>query len=179
PRDDNDSASATTAIAAAMVGPTKAERIVWESMNGFDIPVRLRTWDGAPSSAEIRVDYTTADGTATGGQDFTATNGTLVFAAGTPDGATQTISVSLLSDAEAEAAETFTVTFTDPQSAVQVTPAAVTVTIQDGAPAVPLGSALILAGVAGAAIAATRRRLAHRRPRAQQRPVPATPIVCS
>ncbi|MBI2566331.1 MAG: SBBP repeat-containing protein [Candidatus Schekmanbacteria bacterium] len=158
PRDDNDSASATTAIAAAMVGATKAARTVWESMSGFDIPVRLRTWDEAPSAAEIRVDYATADGTATAGQDFTATNGTLVFAAGSPDGASQTISVSLLSDAETEAAETFTVAFTDPQSASQVTPAAVTVTIQDGAPAVPLGSALILAGVAGAAMAVATRR---------------------
>ena len=59
------------------------------------------------TSAEhtVTVDYATADGTATAGEDYTATSGTLTFAAGER---TKTVSVPVLDDAVDEGSETFT-----------------------------------------------------------------------
>ena len=59
------------------------------------------------TSAEhsVTVDYATADGTATAGEDYTATSGTLTFAAGET---TKTVNVPVLDDAVDEGSETFT-----------------------------------------------------------------------
>ena len=63
--------------------------------------------DRAFTSAEHRVtvDYATADGTAKAGEDYTATYGILIFAAGET---TKTVSVPILDDALDEGEETFT-----------------------------------------------------------------------
>ncbi|MGB7326276.1 MAG: Calx-beta domain-containing protein [Rubripirellula sp.] len=63
------------------------------------------------SDGAITVDFATADGSATAGSDYTATSGTLSFA----DGETsKTVTVPILDDADAEAAETFTLTINSP-----------------------------------------------------------------
>jgi phage host-nuclease inhibitor protein Gam len=61
----------------------------------------------------LSVDYATSDVTALAGSDYTATNGTLTFVAGSTDGATLTISVPILDDAIAEPTETFLVTLSN------------------------------------------------------------------
>ena len=53
----------------------------------------------------VTVDYATSDGTATAGEDYTATSGTLTFTAGET---TKTISVPITDDAEDDGGETFT-----------------------------------------------------------------------
>ena len=53
----------------------------------------------------MTVDYATADGTAAAGADYTATSGTLTFAAGET---TKTVSVPILDDSHDEGEETFT-----------------------------------------------------------------------
>ena len=53
----------------------------------------------------VTVDYATADGTAEAGADYTATSGTLIFAAGET---AKTVSVPVLDDAVDEGEETFT-----------------------------------------------------------------------
>ena len=58
----------------------------------------------------VTVDYATADGTATAGADYTATLGTLAFAAGET---TKTISVPVLDDAHDEGEETLTLTLSN------------------------------------------------------------------
>jgi hypothetical protein len=58
------------------------------------------------ASQTVTVNYSTADGTATAGSDYTATSGTLTFPAGTR---TRTIGVSVLGDTTTEPNETFTV----------------------------------------------------------------------
>ena len=67
-----------------------------------------------PSGHEIDVDYATSDGTATAGSDYTATNGTLVFAAGET---TKQIHVTVAGDFLDEGDETLTVTLSAPFNA--------------------------------------------------------------
>jgi len=59
----------------------------------------------------VTVEYATSDDTATAGQDYTPTSGTLTFAAG--DSA-QTFSVPILNDGQVEDREEFTVTLANP-----------------------------------------------------------------
>ena len=57
------------------------------------------------AAGAVTVDYATADGTAEAGSDYTATSGTLTFAAGET---AKTVSVPVLDDAVDEGEETFT-----------------------------------------------------------------------
>ena len=59
------------------------------------------------SAGIVRVDYRTVDGSAMGGSDFVATSGTLTWPSGTSGN--QSVSIRLLDDDVAEAAESFTV----------------------------------------------------------------------
>ena len=62
----------------------------------------------------VSVDYETADGTATAGEDYTAVSGTLVF----PPGETErTVPVTILDDAIDEGRETFFLRLSNPQGA--------------------------------------------------------------
>ena len=62
----------------------------------------------------VTVDYATSDGTATAGADYTATSGTLTFAAGEK---TKTVNVPVLDDTVDEGSETFTLTLSNVQGA--------------------------------------------------------------
>ena len=67
-----------------------------------------------PSSTEtITVDFATSDGSATAGNDYTATNETVTFTDTSPT--SQTVSVPVINDAAEESTETFTVTLTNPE----------------------------------------------------------------
>ena len=75
----------------------------------------------------VSVQYATASGTATSGSDFTATNGTLNWAAG--DFADKTISVPITADTVSEGDETFTVALSSPSGAPLNALSTATVTI--------------------------------------------------
>ena len=62
------------------------------------------------SAETVTVDYATSNGTATAESDYTATSGTLTFAA---DDLSKTVSVPVLDDAVDEESETFTLTLSD------------------------------------------------------------------
>ncbi|MCE9517064.1 MAG: cellulase family glycosylhydrolase, partial [Mycobacterium sp.] len=81
------------------------------------------------STTPISIGYTTSNGTATAGSDYTATSGTLSFAAGVT---TQQISVPVLRDTITEPTETFAVTLSNPSGAT-LTTATATGTITDTA----------------------------------------------
>lgn len=77
----------------------------------------------------VTVDYGTITGTATAPADFTATAGTLTFAAGQ---SSRTITVPIVADAVIEGPETFSVALSNPQGGAALgSPSLVTVTIQD------------------------------------------------
>ena len=71
------------------------------------------TLDPAAGDA-VTVDYATSDGTATAGEDYTATSGTLTFTAGDTR---KTISVPITDDAEDDGGETFTLTLSNASGA--------------------------------------------------------------
>jgi chitinase len=68
----------------------------------------------APSAQPVTVKYTTVNGTATAGKDFTAVTGTLTFAPGTT---TQTVSVPILNDTVADGTESFQLVLSSPTNA--------------------------------------------------------------
>ncbi len=68
-----------------------------------------------PSTAEVRVGYATADGTATAGPDYSAVSGTLVFA---PGEFRKTVTVKVKGDLLLEPDETFTVNLNNAIGAV-------------------------------------------------------------
>ena len=90
----------------------------------------------------LTVNYATVNGTALAGSDYTATSGTLTFAAGETS---TTVTVAVLDDAIFENPEAFTVELSDPSTGLTIadgvgegdiidTPDAPTVSISDGVP---------------------------------------------
>jgi sugar lactone lactonase YvrE len=76
----------------------------------FSVPVTLSN----PSVQTISVSYTTADGTATAGDDYVATSGTLTFPPGTTSGQ---INITVNGDTTVEPDETFLVKLSNPVNA--------------------------------------------------------------
>jgi hypothetical protein len=76
----------------------------------------------------VTVGYATADGTATAGEDYTATSGTLTFA---PGERTQTFDIALLDDSTIEGAETVALILSEPVNAAITGLNPVTLTIVD------------------------------------------------
>ena len=78
----------------------------------------------------VTVDYTTADGTATAGEDYTAVRGTLRFAVGETE---QTIQVAVLNDAHDEGSETLRLSLSN-SPGVQIADGTATGTINNSDP---------------------------------------------
>ncbi len=81
------------------------------------------------SAGIVRVDYRTVDGSAEGGSDYTAASGTLTWPSGTSGN--QTISIRLLEDDVAEAAESFTIELSNASIAILGLNTSATVNIVD------------------------------------------------
>ncbi len=98
------------------------------------------------STQAITVQFSTADGTATAGLDYTATQGTLTFAPGVTS---QTITVPILGDTLAEPTETFYVNLSDPNGAdLQKLQGVGTILDDDSPPAVAANTGLTIAPAA-------------------------------
>ena len=87
------------------------------------------------SSGAASVDYATSDATATAGDDYTSTSGTLSWASG--DTATQTVTVPVTADGTAEGPEAFELTLSNAVGATLGTADGAVVTIDDTAPPSP------------------------------------------
>jgi beta-glucanase (GH16 family) len=120
------------AVVAPSVGVTTTALDVVEGSDAV-IPVRLST---APTS-DVTVDFATADGTAVAGTDYTATSGTLTFAAGVRDAQ---IVVPTTADDTVDGNRTFTVALSGAAGAT-LGAATTTVTVRDddSAPAGAIG----------------------------------------
>ena len=93
-----------------VIGFSKSTYSAGESAGAVAIAVTL----SQVSSVTVTVDYSTTNGTATSGTDYTATHGTLVLP---PGQISQTFSVGIISDTLEEPNETLTLTLANPTGA--------------------------------------------------------------
>ena len=105
---DNDTVVATPRLLVR-------DAVVDETVGTVSVPVLMGGPIGRSSNRVVTVDYTTADGTAAAGTDYTATAGTLTFPAGS---SVKNIVIPITNDTALEAAETFQVTLTNPLNAI-------------------------------------------------------------
>jgi hypothetical protein len=125
--------------------------------NGGSVMITLARTGG--STGAVGISYVTADGTATGGSDYTAASGTLSWADG--DTASKSFNVAITNDAVVEGSEAFTVTLNGPSGGATLgSPNSGTVTISDddGAPAVPAGNTILYLMLAGGMVYFAARR---------------------
>jgi Calx-beta domain-containing protein len=102
--------------------------------NGGAVSVSVTRTGG--STGAVGVSYSTANGTATSGTDYTTASGSLSWAAG--DAADKTISVLVTNDTTTEGSETFTVNLSGPTGGATLgSPVSATVTILDDESAPP------------------------------------------
>jgi len=90
-----------------------------------------------PTTATVSVGYSTANGSATAGSDYTAAGGTLSFAPGV---VSQTITVALTDDVLAELSETFNVNLSTPVNATIADGSAVATIVDNDAPTLVVSS---------------------------------------
>ena len=101
------------------------------------------------SSGQLTIDYATADGSATAGQDYTAVSGTLTFSGGETS---KSFQIPITDDATTEPDETFTVSLSNPPSLEALgTPNTLVVTIQDHTtvPVILQGNTFVVEGNTG------------------------------
>ena len=94
-------------LARTIPGPPALAVADAEAREGTDPAVVFTVTLSRGSSGQVTVDYATADGTARAGEDYTATSGTLTFAAGVVE---QSVNVPVLDDVRDEGEEHFTFT---------------------------------------------------------------------
>ena len=95
---------------------------VHENVGSINVEVELKSVSNNP----ITVDYTTGDGTATAGSDYTATSGTLTFA---PGQSRQIFTVPIVEDTLGEPNETINLTLSNPTNATLGTTSSSIITI--------------------------------------------------
>ena len=99
---------------ATVQGPVAVSVADAEAREGTDVAVEFAVTLSRAASGTVTVNYATRDGTAKAGEDYTATRGTLSFAAGELE---KTVSVPILDDALDEGKETFTLKLTSVRGA--------------------------------------------------------------
>jgi hypothetical protein len=101
----------------------------------------------APSRRQVKVDWATADATATSADDYTALAGTLTFK---PGETRKKVSIPILGDGVDEEDETFTVTLSNPRrSTIADADATGTIWDADPPPSISVGSVAGFEGDAG------------------------------
>ena len=99
---------------ATVPGPVKIKVQGGKAREGKDAGLAFAVTLSRAAGAPVSVDYATKDGTAVAGSDYTATSGTLIFAAGET---AKTVSVPILDDAHDEGKEKFTLTLSNASGA--------------------------------------------------------------
>ena len=101
----------SAAVPATVPGPPGLSVADARVEEGPDATLDFAVTLGRASASTVTVDYATADGTATAGEDYETASGTLSFA---PGETAKTVSVPVLDDAHDEGGETFTLTLSNP-----------------------------------------------------------------
>jgi len=96
---------------SAPTGPGTVQLLAtsFDATEGTIVNIRVARSGGVDGIASV--DYTTTDGDAVGGSDYTAASGTLTWRDGLSGN--QTISIAITDDATAEPSESFTVTLSN------------------------------------------------------------------
>ena len=102
-------------VTATVQGPALLSVADARAREGIDAGVEFPVSLSRAASAEVTVEYATADGTAKAGEDYTATSGTLTFAAGERE---KTVTVPVLDDGHDEGEETFALRLSNAKGAV-------------------------------------------------------------
>ena len=100
---------------ATVIGPPALAVADAEAREGTDDTIAFEVTLSRAAAHTVTVDYATADGTASAGEDYAATSGTLTFAAGNTR---KTVAVAVLDDAKDESEERFTLTLSNASGAV-------------------------------------------------------------
>ena len=100
-----DGRALSNTVTATVAGPVAVSVADARAEEGTDDTLDFAVSLSRASSGPVTVAYATADGSATAGADYTATNGTLTF---TPGETGKTVSVPVLDDAHDEGEETLT-----------------------------------------------------------------------
>ena len=100
-----DGRALSNTVTATVLGPVAVSVADARAREGEDDTLDFAVSLSRASSGPVTVAYATADGSATAGADYTATNGTLTF---TPGETGKTVSVPVLDDAHDEGEETLT-----------------------------------------------------------------------
>ncbi len=101
-------------VSATVGGPVRIRIEGAKAREGKDESLDFAVTLNRAAAHEVSVDYATEDGTAAAGADYTATSGTLVFAAGET---AKTVKVPLLDDAIDEGKETMRLLLSNPKGA--------------------------------------------------------------
>ena len=101
-------------VSATVQGPALLSVADAEGTEGEDDGIDFAVTLSRAASGPVTVNYATADGTATAGEDYTATSGTLTFAAGVT---AMTVTVPLLDDVLDDGGETFVLKLSNPHGA--------------------------------------------------------------
>ena len=109
-----DGRALSNAASAKIGGPVRIRIEGGKAREGKDESLDFAVTLSRAASGEVSVDYATKDGTATAGEDYTATSGTLTFA---PGETAKTVSVAILDDAVDEGKETFVLRLSNPRGA--------------------------------------------------------------
>ena len=144
-------------LALTVPGPLALSVADARADEGTDAAATFAVTLSRASSGAVTVDYATTDGTARAGQDYTATSGTLAFAAGVVE---RTVSVPVLDDARDEGEESFTLTLSNATGAL-LADAEATGTIVNSDPMPKAWITRFGRTVAAQAAGAIGERLAH------------------
>ena len=104
----------TRSVTFEVLAPAQLSVADARAQEGTDANLDFAVTLDRESTGEVTVSYATADGTATAGSDYTATSGTLTFAAGETE---KTVSVPVLEDDHDEGSETLTLRLSNAQGA--------------------------------------------------------------
>lgn len=126
------------ALTACSPGPTASGEVAFSSSTasvteGASVTLTVERTGGSDGAATV--DFSTIDGTATAGTDFTAASGTLNWSDG--DSSNKTITVNTIGNATVDGDKDFTVELTNASGASLGTPAQATVTVEDDDTAAP------------------------------------------